>query len=110
MMKYTLTTKPVVDHTKNVMEGPVRVTGPGPHNRFQTWVIVDASPEEIQERTLKESEGLRLKRDNLLSECDWTQLPDSQVDKAAWATYRQALRDVPQQPEFPWKVIWPTKP
>jgi len=32
------------------------------------------------------------------------------VDQAAWATYRQDLRDVPQQAGFPTTVVWPTKP
>jgi hypothetical protein len=30
--------------------------------------------------------------------------------KVAWATYRQALRDVPSQAGFPWEVQWPTQP
>ena len=38
---------------------------------------------------------MRTIRNRLLSESDWTQLPDAQCDKAAWATYRQALRDFP---------------
>ena len=49
-------------------------------------------------------------RDNLLSSCDWTQVADAPVDKAAWATYRQALRDVPSQAGFPHDIVWPTKP
>ena len=32
-----------------------------------------------------------------LAKSDWTQVEDSPVDKAAWATYRQALRDLPAQ-------------
>lgn len=32
-----------------------------------------------------------------LAKSDWTQLPDAPVDQAAWATYRQALRDLPNQ-------------
>jgi len=28
----------------------------------------------------------------------------------AWAAYRQALLDIPQQPGFPRDVVWPTKP
>tara|TARA_R110002012_G_scaffold182834_4_gene349212 strand:- start:1167 stop:1511 length:345 start_codon:yes stop_codon:yes gene_type:complete len=55
----------------------------------------------------------RNKRDNLLSEVDWTQLPDSQLaetKKAEWATYRQSLRDVPSQASFPTIITWPTKP
>lgn len=37
-------------------------------------------------------------RDRLLFRCDWTQAADSSLsdsDKAEWATYRQALRDMP---------------
>lgn len=40
-------------------------------------------------------ERMRLHRDRLLKESDWTQLPDSPCDTQAWATYRQALRDFP---------------
>jgi hypothetical protein len=40
-------------------------------------------------------ERMRLHRDRLLKESDWTQLPDSPVDREAWATYRQQLRDFP---------------
>ena len=41
------------------------------------------------------AERMRLHRDRLLKESDWTQLPDAPVDRQAWATYRQALRDFP---------------
>ena len=40
-------------------------------------------------------ERMRRHRDRLLAESDWTQLPDAPVDQAAWASYRQALRDFP---------------
>ena len=52
----------------------------------------------------------RAHRDRLLAASDWTQLPDASADSAAWATYRQALRDVPQQAGFPADIAWPTKP
>lgn len=52
----------------------------------------------------------RLERNRLLAETDWTQVADAPVDKAAWATYRQALRDIPQQAGFPETVVWPEKP
>jgi len=38
---------------------------------------------------------MRTARNQLLAQSDWTQLPDAQCDKTAWATYRQALRDFP---------------
>lgn len=38
---------------------------------------------------------MRHHRDRLLAESDWTQVADALVDRQAWATYRQALRDFP---------------
>jgi len=52
----------------------------------------------------------RNQRDTLLTQTDWTQVADAPVDKAAWAAYRQALRDVPQQIGFPTTITWPVKP
>ncbi len=40
-------------------------------------------------------ERMRLHRDRLLKESDWTQAADSPVNREAWATYRQTLRDFP---------------
>lgn len=50
------------------------------------------------------------KRQALLINTDWTQLPDAPVDKQAWAAYRQHLRDITQQPDFPTKIDWGTPP
>lgn len=61
-------------------------------------------------RDAEQGENVRRSRNQMLLETDWTQLEDSPVDKAAWATYRQALRDVPTQESFPWTVQWPEKP
>jgi hypothetical protein len=38
---------------------------------------------------------MRAIRNDLLAQSDWSQLPDAPVDREAWATYRQALRDFP---------------
>ena len=56
------------------------------------------------------AEQVRAERDALLAACDWTQVADAPVDQAAWAVYRQALRDVTAQTGFPNAVVWPTKP
>lgn len=53
------------------------------------------------------------KRSALLSASDWTQMPDSPLTaakKTAWATYRQALRDLTSQPGYPTTITWPVQP
>jgi hypothetical protein len=50
------------------------------------------------------------KRYSLLLTSDWTQLPDAPADKEAWANYRQHLRDITEQPDFPIKIDWGTPP
>ena len=51
---------------------------------------------ELRNDYMKPMQEVRWKRDILLLESDWTQLPDAPVDREAWATYRQALRDFPE--------------
>ena len=53
---------------------------------------------------------IRTERDAKLTESDWTQVADAPVDQAAWATYRQALRDIPDQAGFPNNINWLTEP
>jgi hypothetical protein len=53
------------------------------------------------------------KRASLLAASDWTQIPNSPLTaekQTAWATYRQALRDIPTQTEYPFTIVWPTPP
>ena len=55
----------------------------------------------------------RATRAGLLAASDWTQLPDSPLSgdaRAAWAAYRQALRDISDQPGFPQVIDWPEAP
>lgn len=52
----------------------------------------------------------RSQRNSLLAQSDWTQVADAPVDQAAWATYRQSLRDITEQSGFPEVIIWPTTP
>lgn len=63
----------------------------------------------------KQEDELRLealvKRYRLLCESDYTQLPDVELqNKQEWAIYRQCLRDLTDQPGFPYDIIWPIKP
>jgi len=54
---------------------------------------------------------LRTKRDRLLIDSDFTQLPDSPRDKDAWAEHRQSLRDLPETyASDPDAVVWPEAP
>ena len=53
---------------------------------------------------------IRLERNAKLTASDWTQIADATVDKAAWATYRQALRNIPTQSGFPNTITWPDAP
>ena len=55
-------------------------------------------------------DDIRRKRDRLLAASDWTQVVDAPVDAAAWATYRQQLRDIPQDFASPADVVWPAVP
>lgn len=52
---------------------------------------------------------VRAERNAKLAASDWTQLPDAPVDHAAWATYRQELRDVTNQSD-PFNIQWPVAP
>jgi hypothetical protein len=49
-------------------------------------------------------------RDTELARTDWTQVADAPVNQAAWATYRQALRDLPASNSDPRKIQLPTAP
>ena len=53
---------------------------------------------------------VRAKRNTLLQQSDWTQVADAPANQAAWATYRQTLRDITMQSGFPENVVWPTPP
>jgi hypothetical protein len=61
---------------------------------------------------MTESEA-REKRDKLLAETDWTQMPDSPLSdeqREAYRIYRQELRDIPSQAGFPASITWPELP
>lgn len=71
------------------------------------WTISALTQQQQDAATQQKAAAIRNQRNQKLAECDWTQIADSQVDKNAWATYRQALRDLPTQSGFPWEVTWP---
>ena len=94
--------------------------------RFHTTQDGDVpfSPEEETARNAEEAAwgeegparalvGLREERNTLLTESDWTQYNDSPLTdevKTSWQTYRQALRDLPENTDDPANPTWPTPP
>ena len=73
--------------------------------------IVDKPEAEIEAYELEQSWVLlRQERNARLKACDWTQVPDAPVDQTAWATYRQELRDLPENTADPREVVWPQEP
>ena len=56
---------------------------------------------------------VRNTRNQLLKDSDWTQNRDCKLSddaQDAWATYRQALRDLPASVTDPTNVTWPVPP
>ena len=69
-------------------------------------------PTEEEIRAQLEAEA-RAQRNHLIAETDWTQVLDAPISvecREAFRIYRQALRDIPQQENFPYDIIWPEKP
>lgn len=100
------TARPAYDHTKNVSETFQQIDGVW----TQVWVESPASEAEISARVTERWFDVRAERNSRLAACDWTQLADATVDAAAWAAYRQALRDLPQTQADPFNIVWPTSP
>lgn len=89
------------------------VLGPTFIDTVEDGVTTTALQHETAYKAQKDAEqakSVRATRDAKLAECDWTQVTDAPVDKAVWATYRQALRDITTQTGFPWTVTYPEKP
>ena len=71
---------------------------------------------EVEDRviTVNVMEYLRTRRNHELAASDWTQGVDSPLNqyyKQEWATYRQALRDMPSTTYTAIEdIVWPSKP
>lgn len=75
--------------------------------------VTTAAEHEAAYKAMKDAEqakAVRTQRGEKLKDSDWTQVADAPVDQAAWATYRQALRDISTQEGFPWTINWPEQP
>ena len=75
----------------------------------RTWSAVSYSQDQI------DAEWTRLRniRNTRLRASDFTQIADAPLTaekKTEWLSYRQALRDLPQNTVNPFDVTWPTQP
>jgi hypothetical protein len=80
-----------------------------PHLFDGMCCLVDVEPltaDELKARVDTQWAVIRNQRNQMLKDTDWTQVEDSPVDKAAWATYRQELRDITTQDD-PFDITWP---
>jgi hypothetical protein len=78
---------------------------------IETGELVAYEPPEPSEEAIAAS--ARATRDGRLRDSDWVVVLASERARAMpkeWADYRQALRDVPQQPGFPSAIQWPAPP
>jgi hypothetical protein len=109
LVKVSPTPRPEYDHTKDFNVTAQLVNG----SWVEAWIATDVAAEEVASRTVNQASNVRAERNAKISGSDWTQLDDSPITNAKkleWATYRQALRDIPAQAGFPWNVTWPESP
>lgn len=79
------------------------------------WILWEPGKNKVagqQELTNKKWEEVRRARNALLSETDWVAIKSGETGTpvpVAWLEYRQALRDITNQPD-PFQIVWPTRP
>ena len=86
-------------------------------NQSITWISEnhptddEVTEKQTAENVKQQEKEVRKKRNTLLAETDYLALSDVTLSDN-WKTYRQALRDITNDSEFPdtSKVTWPTKP
>lgn len=91
--------------------------------RYQTLLTELSAGKELYVRSGKPQtrdqiivitwEDIRTKRDYLLGESDWSQMPDNNLTQAlrdTWVAYRQELRDITTTYASPEAVVWPDLP
>ena len=78
-----------------------------------TLASIDSQISDSEIESYQRWKIIRAERGKLLRESDYLILADAPVDetqKQEWTTYRQALRDIPQDYDSPDEVVYPTKP
>lgn len=97
----------------------ITATAPDPLSLYEA-VTVDTEIQEYVVRVREDSDSIknnhalipvRRERDEGLRRTDWTQLADIDSEtRASWTTFRQALRDIPQNYPNGQNVVWPDPP
>lgn len=102
---YTRPSRPEYDPmTWNLVDGPFEQDADG---NWSMGYVLEALPLE------QASQNVRSARDRKLQDCDWVVIKNTEKGTnipLEWELYRQQLRDVPSQPDFPYNVSWPTEP
>ena len=78
-----------------------------------TLASIDTQISDSEIESYQRWKIIRAERDKLLKGSDYLILADAPIDetqKQEWTTYRQALRDIPQDYDNPDEVVYPTKP
>ena len=111
---YPVTEAPAPYHdpiTQNAVlrQAPERIKG----DWILGWDVMPKTALEAQHYRDRTASEQRAARDAALSACDWVVVKHLEVGSPvpdAWADYREALRDLPEQPGFPFTHAWPVEP
>lgn len=109
LVKPSARPKPTGAYTKVVKNGYEQVNGSWQvaWSEVAMFTANDSQTKAEQEAAhqadldAEKAADVRNQRNGLLASSDWTQVDDSPVDKAAWAAYRQDLRDITSHAAFP---------
>jgi hypothetical protein len=80
---------------------------------IQQWAVEALPQDEIDARNAQQASSVRAERNRRIADTDWLvikALEAGQPQDFSVAAYRQALRDIPSQPGFPWDIVWPEVP
>lgn len=80
------------------------------NHEFQEIYVENGDVKTRDKKIVVTWDDIRSLRNKLLQQCDYTQMLDWPGDRAAWAAYRQELRDITEDFKTPDDVIWPTPP
>ena len=97
--------------TPNDLAGQIGAHAPEGDYKYYVDITAEVEAADALARPAQVMAELREQRNAKLTASDWTQLPDAPTaNAAAWKSYRQALRDLPQRTTYPNAPQWPTAP